>query len=115
MTATEPDREVHRARSAYVREVVQRTGEPGPVPAAFSSGPLRTIVQFWDDLERLPGDVGECIESWKRLEARGFDVRLFDNDGAREFIESRTSSLRVLRICASASIARFSRSVRNEI
>jgi mannosyltransferase OCH1-like enzyme len=89
MTATEPDRENHRARSAYVRGVVQRTGEPGPVPAAFSSRPRRTIVQFWDDLKRLPGDVGECIESWKKLEARGFEVRLFDNDGARELIASR--------------------------
>jgi len=46
-------------------------------------------VQFWDDLKRLPSDVGECIESWKKLEARGFDVRLFDNDGARELIASR--------------------------
>lgn len=88
MTATEPDREDHRARSAYVRRVVQRTGEPGPVPAAFSSGPRRTIVLFWDDLERLPGDVGDCIDSWRILEARGFDVRLFDNNGAREFIAS---------------------------
>jgi hypothetical protein len=89
MTATAPDREDHRARSAFVREVVQRTGEPGPVPAALSSGPRRTIVQFWDDLERLPGDVGACIESWKQLEARGFEVRLFDDDGARELIASR--------------------------
>ena len=89
MTATEPDREDHRARSAYVRGVVQRTGEPRSVPAAFSSGPRRMIVQFWDDLERLPDDVGECIESWRKLEARGFDVRLFDNAGARELIASR--------------------------
>lgn len=59
MTAIKPDREDHRARSAYVWRVVQRTGEPGPVPAAFWSGPRRTIVLFWDDLERLPGDVSE--------------------------------------------------------
>lgn len=89
MTATESDRDDYRARSAYVRRMVQRTGEPGPVPAAFSSGPRRTIVQFWDDLKRLPGDVSECIESWKKLETRGFDVRLFDNNGARELIATR--------------------------
>ncbi len=47
------------------------------------------IVQFWDDLERLPDDVGECIESWRKLKARGFDYYLFDNDGARELIASR--------------------------
>lgn len=89
MTAIEPDVEDHRSRSAYVRRVVQRTGEPGPVPAALSSGPRRTIVLFWDDLERLPSDVGECLESWKPLETQGFDVYLFDNIAAREFIKSR--------------------------
>lgn len=89
MTAIETDREDHRARSVFVQGVVQRTGKTGPVPAAFSSGPPRTIVQFWDNLDRLPGDVDECIESWRRLEARGFDVRLFDDNGARKFIASR--------------------------
>lgn len=88
MTATKPEREDHQARSAYVRRVVQCSEEPGPVPAAFTSGPRRTIVLFWDDLDRLPGDVGECIDSWKQLKAHGFDVRLFDNDGARKFIAS---------------------------
>lgn len=89
MTAREPDRENYQARSAYIRRLVQRTEEPGPVPTAFTNGPRRTIVLFWDDLERLPDDVGECIESWKQLKARGFDVRLFDDDGARKFIASR--------------------------
>lgn len=89
MTAREPDIEDHRARSAFVRRVVQRTGEPGPVPAAFSIRPRRSIVLFWDDPERLPGDVGECIESWKPLETQGFDVYLFDSNGAMEFIASR--------------------------
>lgn len=89
MTATESDREEHRSRSAYVRRVVQRTGESGPVTAAFLSGPRRTIVLFWDDLDRLPSDVGACINSWKQLDARGFDVRLFHNKGARDFIASR--------------------------
>jgi len=69
--------------------VVQHTEEAGPVPAAFTSGPGRKIVLFWDDLEQLPGDVGECIGSWKQLKARGLDVRVFDDDGARKFIASR--------------------------
>ena len=62
------------------------------MPAAFSSGPRRTIVQFWDDLEGLPRDVGECVESWRKLEAEGFDVLLFDSNQAREFIASRLGS-----------------------
>ncbi len=89
MTATEPHLEDYRARSAYVRLVVQGTGEPGVVPAAFSNKPRRMIVLFWDDLERLPGDVGECIESWKSLVTHGFDLRLFDSNAARTFIASR--------------------------
>jgi len=89
MTTMGPERDDHQARSAFVRGVVQRTGEADPLPAAFLRGPRRTIVQYWDDLGRLPDDVGACIESWKQLEARGFEVRLFDYDGARELIASR--------------------------
>ncbi|MGE0365833.1 MAG: glycosyltransferase family 32 protein [Phycisphaerales bacterium] len=65
------------------------TVESGSVPATFSSYSPRTIVQYWDNLERLPGDVGECIKSWRPLAAQGFDVRLFDDHGARAFIASR--------------------------
>jgi hypothetical protein len=88
MTPRESDVEDHRARSAFVRQLMQRTGEPGYVPLAFSSRPRRSIVMFWDDLERLPVDVGECIESWKPLQTKGFDVFLFDSKGAAEFIAS---------------------------
>ncbi len=59
------------------------------MPATFSNKPRRTIVLFWDDLERLPADVGECIESWKPLMTQGFDLRLFDSNAARSFIASR--------------------------
>lgn len=79
----------HKACSDFVRGVVQRSGEDEAVPAALSNGTPRTIVQFWDDLDRLPGDVRECIESWRRLEERGFELLLFDDDGARDFIARR--------------------------
>lgn len=88
MTSRESDVQDHRARSAFVRRLIQRTGEPGSVPLALSSRPRRSIVMFWDDLERLPDDVGECIESWKPLKMKGFDVFLFDSKGAMEFIAS---------------------------
>lgn len=81
--------EDHATRSAFVRTLVQRTSERDDVPATLRAEPERKIVQFWDEVARLPNDVGECIESWRRLEARGFEVRLFDTGAAKELIASR--------------------------
>jgi mannosyltransferase OCH1-like enzyme len=92
MAPRETDAEEHKARSAFVRRLLQRAGEPDFVPAAFSTGPRKTIVQFWDDLERLPHDVADCIESWTQLRSRGYDVRLFDYEGAKQLIASRLGS-----------------------
>jgi mannosyltransferase OCH1-like enzyme len=84
-----PTQEDHQARSDFVRELVQRFGVHDSVPAAYSTKPPRTIVQFWDDLDQLPGDVRECIESWKKLREQGFEVLLFDNNSARDFVARR--------------------------
>lgn len=88
MAPRESDVENFRARSAFVRQLIQRTQRPGYVPVALSRRPRRSIIMFWDDLERLPVDVAECIESWKLLQAKGFDVSLFDSKGAMAFIAS---------------------------
>lgn len=89
MATRNPTQEDHQARSDFVRELVQRSSVHDAVPAAYSTKPPRTIVQFWDDLEQLPGDVRECIESWKKLGEQGFEVLLFDNDSARDFVARR--------------------------
>ena len=89
MATRKPTQEDHQARSDFVRELVQRFGVHDSVPAAYSTKPPRTIVQFWDDLDQLPGDVRECIESWKKLGEQGFEVLLFDNDSARDFVARR--------------------------
>lgn len=89
MATRNPAQEDHQARSDFVSELVQRSGVHDAVPAAYSTKPPRTIVQFWDDLDQLPGDVRECIESWKKLGDQGFEVLLFDNDSARDFIARR--------------------------
>jgi hypothetical protein len=81
-----------RARSNFVRELVQRFNEPVRAPAAHLSTPPRRIVQFWDDLGRLPRDVRECMESWKKLEQSGFDLQVFDESSAREFIRIHLGS-----------------------
>ena len=88
----DPLGEDHRARSNYVRKLVQRSSETAQVPASYLSPPPRRIVQFWNDLGRLPWDVGECMESWKRLEQRGFEHLVFDECSAREFIRMNLGS-----------------------
>jgi Glycosyltransferase sugar-binding region containing DXD motif len=82
----------HRDRSNFVRELVQRLNEPALVPAAHLAPPPRRIVQFWDDLGRLPEDVRKCMESWKKLERFGFELQVFDESSARKFIRIHLGS-----------------------
>src|SRR5450756_2058430 len=42
-----------------------------------------------DVYKRLPGDVGECIETWRKTEEQGVERLLFDKHHAREFIHRR--------------------------
>lgn len=81
-----------RARSNFVRELLQRPKEPVQAHAAHQATPPRRIVQFWDDLGRLPRDVRECVESWKKLEQSGFKLQVFDESSAREFIRIHLGS-----------------------
>lgn len=81
-----------RVRSNFVREFVQRSNESVRVPVAHLAAPPRRIVQFWDDLGRLPQDVKACMESWKKLEQSGFELRVFDAGSAREFIRIHLGS-----------------------
>jgi mannosyltransferase OCH1-like enzyme len=46
----------------------------------------KVIVQYWHSLNEIPKDVLECIESWKVLENKGFQFKLFDDHSAKEFI-----------------------------
>lgn len=46
-------------------------------------------MQFWHDVNQLPHDVEECMHSWKPLEKEGFELALFDNESARDFIARR--------------------------
>ena len=81
-----------RARSNFVRELVQRPNEAARVAAGHLASPPKRIVQFWDDLGRLPGDVRACMESWKKLEQSGFEIQVFDEGSAREFIRIHLGS-----------------------
>ena len=58
-------------------------------PPVFSRKPPKRIVQFWNDLDRLPWDVKKCIESWRRTEEQGFDLVLFDEHETKDYIRRR--------------------------
>lgn len=73
-----------RDRSNFVRKLVQRSSKSDNVPAGRLPPPPRCIVQFWDDLARLPADVRECMESWKKLKLSGFEIQVFDERSARD-------------------------------
>lgn len=89
MNAGNPTEENHRARSNFVRGLVQRSNSLAMASSVFTSKLPKRIVQFWDDLDRLPGDVGEGIETWRKTEEQGFERLLFDKCQARDFIRRR--------------------------
>lgn len=91
-TEADPLGKDDRARSNFVRDLVQRSNEPFRAHTANLATPPRLIVQFWDDLGQLPRDVRECMESWKKLEQSGFEIQLFDESSAREFIRIHLGS-----------------------
>ena len=89
MDTNEPTDEDHRARSNFVRDLVQRSRQSDAVSSDLETKPPRRIIQFWNDLGRLPSDVRECVESWSKLETQGFERFLFDDRQARAFIAQR--------------------------
>lgn len=52
----------------------------------------KQLIQFWHNLDELPDDVQNCIDSWCQLENKGFKRILFDNQRARNFIEKSYST-----------------------
>src|SRR5438874_12671339 len=78
--------EHHRQRSEFIRRLVQRSVGRLPMSARYMQRTPRTIVQFWHDLQELPGDVEECIASWARWTTSGLTHCLFDERSAKAFI-----------------------------
>ncbi|WP_173195971.1 glycosyltransferase family 32 protein [Geobacter sp. SVR] len=84
--STEAD---HRARSNFVQGCVQQSPDSDVASSVFPRKPPKRIVQFWNDLDRLPGDVRDCLESWRTVEEQGFELVLFDESKAGEFIHRK--------------------------
>ena len=85
----DPLEDSHRKRSNFVRELVQDTSKNMKATSTYTARPPRRIVQFWNDIDEMPIDVKECIESWTKLEQKGFELLLFDERQAREFIRNK--------------------------
>lgn len=83
---------VERRRSDFVRDLVQQSRSSTCGPISWPGPTPRQIVQFWDDLERLPDDVEACMKSWRRLEKNGFKLDVFDKNSASNFIRDRLGS-----------------------
>jgi len=74
-------------RCRHIRELVQEA-----VPIEISSSRTnipKVIVQFWHDMDEIPDDVQECLDSWEPLKRQGFRRVLFDDAGAKRFISKR--------------------------
>lgn len=85
----DPLEPVERARSDFVRNMVQRRNDPIVTSPTWSIPTPKRIVQFWNDLRQLPEDVRACMESWRRLDQFGFEVEVYDESSARAFIRRR--------------------------
>lgn len=78
--------EDHLARSRCIRKLVQSSNHSVGTTSVYIKKPPMKVVQFWDNLERLPDDVAECIDTWKKLGEQGVEILLFDKKQARDFI-----------------------------
>ena len=85
-TADNLTEEDHYARSRFIRKLVQNPSGSVTPSSVYVRKPPMKIVQFWDNLERLPDDVRECMKTWRKAEEQGIDRLVFDKQQARDFI-----------------------------
>ncbi len=84
--------EDHQARSNFMRGIVQRLNQDVVATSLFAKKIRKNIVQFWDNPDRLPFDVKECMKSWSKAESQGIQRLLFDKLQARDFILQKLGS-----------------------
>jgi mannosyltransferase OCH1-like enzyme len=86
---TDPLEPAERKRSNFVRDLVQQQVTTPNSPWVRPSPIPKHVVQFWDDLQHLPDDVADCMNSWKQLEKEGFTIEVYDKQAASTFIRNR--------------------------
>lgn len=62
------------ARSEYIRQIVQQPTTSASFSPRRAPLPPKTIVQFWHDLNHLPLDVEECIQTWAARSPKDLDI-----------------------------------------
>jgi mannosyltransferase OCH1-like enzyme len=81
-----------RARSNFIKHLVQRNDFQLPDNNESLPAPPRRVIQFWDCTDTIPTDVKDCIESWKRTDSESFELLLFDKISAASFIREHLGS-----------------------
>ena len=79
-------------RSDFIRGIVQRENSKTVSSLKSNQTIPKRIIQFWHNLEKLPDDVNECIQTWKELEKQGIIQLLFDKQQAGNFINKNLGS-----------------------
>ncbi len=72
--------------SEYIRQIVQKPATSDLVSSRRAPRPPNTIVQFWHDLNHLPLDVEECIQTWAAWKSKGFEHHIYEESTADRFI-----------------------------
>jgi mannosyltransferase OCH1-like enzyme len=71
-------------RSRYMRRLIRET-LPDCARQPVRLIP-RVVIQFWHNVEQVPADVRDCLDSWAPLVGQGFERVFFDDRSARRFI-----------------------------
>lgn len=81
-----------RLRSDFIRDLTLRQldyAEPGMKRASRRKRIPKTLVRFWHEPDRVPADVRACLDSWDVLREDGFDLRMFGDASAGQYIAER--------------------------
>ncbi|WP_114941812.1 glycosyltransferase [Mucilaginibacter endophyticus] len=86
MTKPKIEKDDYKTRSNFIREFIQRSNLQSYQPPSSSNEIPKMIIQFWDNFDNLPDDVGACIETWKTTRESGFNHQVFDKQKAGDYI-----------------------------
>lgn len=80
-------------RSAFIRNLtlqqLDRAGALSAGDAPQSAVIPRRLIRYWHDPGAVPEDVRDCLDSWDRLGADGFEFRMFSDASASAYIAER--------------------------